>query len=138
MGNEKHYHPPSHSIRDDGGMSIQLKIILKSLIKEHGISVAHLARTTKIPLQTIHGWLSGSEPKSFTQVKKVADYFEVSLDYLCFGATTTTHVPSPPPVGRTSATTTTATKSAKQEPIEQYSEEINAGIFEVVLRRVKR
>ncbi|MGZ3727511.1 MAG: helix-turn-helix domain-containing protein, partial [Pseudobdellovibrio sp.] len=63
---------------------MELKTVLKRLIRERGITIAHLSRTTKVPLQTLHGWLQGAEPKSFKQVKVIADYFDVNLDYLCF------------------------------------------------------
>ena len=96
--------------------SVELKIILKKLIREQGISITHLSRATKVPLQTLHGWLQGSEPKSIRQVKMVADYFEVDLDFLCFGI---------------------RQKPAKNK-IEELQDEINAGIFEVVLRRVRK
>lgn len=99
---------------------MELKSILKKLIKERGITIAHLSRATKVPLQTLHGWLNGSEPKNLHQVKAVADYLEVDLDYLCFGIT------SPPPI------------KTKKADITDFQEEINAGIFEVVLRRVRR
>lgn len=96
---------------------MQLKVILKKLIKGRGISIAHLSRATSVPLQTLHGWLNGVEPRSFRQVKLVADYFEVDLDYLCFGI-------SP--------------KSSPSNKYEDYADEINAGTFEVVLRRIKK
>lgn len=95
---------------------VELKTILKRLIKDRGISITHLSRATKVPLQTLHGWLHGSEPKSIRQVKKVADYFEVDLDYLCFGI---------------------KVKPAKNK-IEEFQGEINAGVFEVVLRRITK
>jgi predicted transcriptional regulator len=41
---------------------MRLKDNLRELINSHGITVAHLSRTTKIPLQTLHGWLGGVEP----------------------------------------------------------------------------
>ncbi len=92
-----------------------LKTILKSLVKDRGITIAHLSRATKIPLQTVHGWLHGSEPKSVRQLKVVANYLEVDLDYLCFGV---------------------EPKSSKT--LEDHRDEINAGVFEVVLRRIKK
>lgn len=94
---------------------MELKTVLKRLIKERGISIVHLFRAAKVPLQTLHGWLQGSEPKSINQVKKVADYFDVDLDYLCFGIK----------------------QRVVKNKIEELQDEINAGIFEVVLRRVK-
>jgi len=93
---------------------MELKIILKKLIQEKGITITGLSRASKVPLQTLHGWLQGSEPKSLRQVKKVADYFDVDLDYLCFGI-----------------------EQSRKEILNDFQDEINAGVFEVVLRRVK-
>lgn len=114
MSNEKVPFDNSYLVRQ---INMQLKLILKKLIKERGTTIAHLSRATKVPLQTLHGWLNGSEPKSLRQVKLIADYFEVDLDYLCFGI---------------------KSDSKTKSPIEDFREEINAGVFEVVLRRVKK
>lgn len=111
MSKEKHYIVRPELSRTG---NMELKTILKKLIKEKGITITSLSRSTKVPLQTLHGWLQGSEPKSLKQVKKVADYLKVDLDYLCFGI------------------------EPKAHTIKDYQEEINAGIFEVVLRRVKK
>jgi transcriptional regulator with XRE-family HTH domain len=97
------------------GNSMELKSILKHLIKEEGITISQLSKRTQVPVQTLHNWLNGIEPRSLKQVRKVSEYFEVSLDYLCFG------------VGKRT-----------QSGIENYTEEINAGVFEVVLRRIKK
>lgn len=94
-------------------LSMELKNILKKLLKDNDISVAKLSRVTKIPRQTIDNWLSGQEPRSLSQVKIVAEYFDISIDQLCFGV------------------------SQPQNPIIQYENEIRAGVFEVILRKVK-
>ena len=94
---------------------MQLAKILKELSEERGITISMLSKKTGVPQQTLHNWISGVEPKNLTQVKKVADFFEVSLDYLCFGK-----------------------EVKKPDDITSYRDEINAGVFEVVLRRVKR
>lgn len=95
---------------------MELKDVLKGLLKEEGISISQLAKRTKVPVQTLHNWLNGMEPRSLKQLRKIAEYFEVSLDYLCFGIK----------------------KENKAKGFEEYKEEINAGVFEVVLRRVKK
>lgn len=95
---------------------MELKSILRKIIQDRGITVVAVARASKVPVQTIHGWLQGTEPKSIRQVKCVADYLGVDLDYLCFGIT-----PNNSP-----------------DKMEVFKDEINAGIFEVVLRRVKK
>ena len=96
---------------------MKIKIILKTLLKEADVTASQLARATNIPVQTIHNWLTGTAPRNLNQVKLIADYFNVSVDYLCFG--------------------TQEIKQKKSE-IDKYSEEINAGIFEVVLRRINK
>ncbi|MCB0421346.1 MAG: helix-turn-helix transcriptional regulator [Bdellovibrionales bacterium] len=93
---------------------MEIKRVLKELLKERDLSVAQLARVTGVPRQTIDNWMAGQEPRSLKQVKKIADYFAVPLDFLCFG------------------------ESARDQSIQDFEDEINAGVFEVVLRRVKR
>lgn len=95
---------------------MELKSVLRNLIKEKGLTVANLSRGTKVPVQTLHGWLNGVEPKSIRQIKSVADYLVVDLDYLCFGIK----------------------HKVDFININKFEEEINAGVFEVVLRRVKK
>lgn len=88
---------------------------LKRLLKENDLSVAQLSRSTKIPAQTLNNWLAGLEPRSISQVKVASQYFKMTLDELVYGEF----------------------KKTYDNKIEQYSDEINAGIFEVVLRRKK-
>ena len=95
---------------------MKLKNILQSLIDDRGITITHLSKKTKIPAQTIHNWLAGAEPRGLTQVKALADYFGVSVDYLCFGK-----IP----------------EINNSKSFNQYEDEINTGVFEVILRRVK-
>lgn len=110
MTSEKHHLACNHITRS---ADMVLKTILKKLITDKGMTITSLSRVTKVPLQTLHGWLQGSEPKSLKQVKRVADHFGVDLDYLCFGI------------------------ESKPRSYEDYQNEINAGIFEVILRRTK-
>lgn len=67
-----------------------------------------------MPKSTIADWLSGSAPRDIGKVKKTADIFEITLDHLLFGD-----------------------GLVEQKKIQEYEEEINAGVFEVVLRKVK-
>lgn len=92
---------------------MELKKVLKELLHKKDLSVAQLARATGVARQTIDNWIAGQEPRSLTQVKKVADYFGVPMDYLCFG------------------------EASKEKSIREFEDEINAGVFEVVLRRVR-
>ena len=90
---------------------MKLSIVLKKLIQTKGLTITNLSKASSVPTQTIHNWIAGAEPRSITQLKAVADILEVDLDYLCFGETS---VP-------------------KNE--NTLIEEINAGIFEVILRK---
>jgi len=98
------------SERDD----MKLKDQLKTLIEGERLTISRLSKETKVPVQTLHNWLSGMEPRSLKQVRKVADYFEVSIDYLCF-----------------------AIEPKPKESLGDFEEEIFAGKFDVILRRAK-
>lgn len=93
-----------------------LHTCLKRLLRERDITVAQLSRATKIPPQTLNNWLSGQEPRKLSQVKLVADYFNVTMDQLLYEVVITEN----------------------KNPISDFSNEINAGVFEVVLRRIKK
>ena len=97
-------------------MKLQLASNLRKLIKEHDLTVAQLSRATKIPAQTVNNWLAGLEPRSMSQVKTVATYFEKSLDELAYGENR---------------------NQPKTEPFKEHQDEINAGIYEVILRKPK-
>lgn len=102
-------------------MRLQLNTRLKRILKENDITVAQLSRATKIPPQTLNNWLSGQEPRKLSQVKTVAEYFEMSLDELLYGDTL---------ISQKNITS--------KNPLNDFSDEINAGVFEVVLRRIKK
>ena len=94
---------------------MDLKQQLRILINENGTTLSNVSKQTKVPTQTLHNLLSGTEPRSLKLVKKVVDYFEVSLNFICFGI-----------------------KPEESSKIEDFGDEINAGVFEVVLRRIKK
>jgi len=94
---------------------MELARMLKELCDNKGISISTLAKRSSVAQQTLHNWLTGVQPKSLVNVKRVADFFEVSIDYLCFGIET-----------------------RKPDDITAYKDEINAGVFYVILKRVKK
>jgi transcriptional regulator with XRE-family HTH domain len=96
---------------------MEFKEILKQLVSERGISVKFLAKETKVPVQTLHNWINGTEPRNLMYLKRLSEFFEVTMDYLCFGDVNQSKAP---------------------DKIREYEHEINAGLFEVVLRRVKK
>ncbi len=64
---------------------MELKKILADLLKQKKMTVKKLADDTQIPASSIRTWLAGASPRSLDDLKKVAKYFNVSLDYLTFG-----------------------------------------------------
>lgn len=103
-------------------MTIKLNATLKKLLKDNDMTVAQLSRATKVPVQTIHNWIHGQDPRSFLQIKKIADFFKLTVDELVYGV----------------QIKKSASYKEHKEPMNEFSEEINAGVFEVVLRRVKK
>ncbi len=88
---------------------------LKRILKDNDLTVAQLSRATKVPAQTINNWLTGLEPRNMTQVKVVAQFFKISLDEIAYGEI----------------------KKSYDNKLDEYADEIYAGVFEVVLRRKK-
>lgn len=98
---------------------MNLNKILEQLLKTHDLNVSQLSRKTGISAKTLHNWINGQEPRSFNQVHKVANYFGVSIDYICGF--------DPVEIKK------------NIDPLKSYmEEEIYAGKFEVILRRIKR
>lgn len=78
MGTKKLYHSKS---ADKKCSRIYLK--LDRLLQEYNMSIYRFSKYVGIPESTIHNWYYGT---SFPTVKFliiIADYFDVSLDYLC-------------------------------------------------------
>jgi len=92
-------------------LEMKLRLQLRALIKQRGVAITTLAKTTKIPAQTIHNWIAGSKPRDLDQVKRVADYFHVSLDYLVYSI---------------------QLEQASGSEIEKHKDEINAGILRLI------
>lgn len=59
------------------------QLILKTLREEAGISQAHLARQIGVGQSAVGMWESGKSRPSSATMAKIADYFHVSVDYLC-------------------------------------------------------
>jgi len=58
---------------------------LEKYLKAEDISLNEFSKRISISPSTIHGWLNGVPPKNLNDLKKVAEYFNVTLDELCFG-----------------------------------------------------
>jgi transcriptional regulator with XRE-family HTH domain len=95
---------------------MKLKDQLDILMKNRGLSMSELAREVNVSVKTLHNWAQGQTPRDISQVKQVADFFSVSLDYICFGSS----------------------KTPERGSFEYHQDEINAGVFEVILRKVQK
>lgn len=64
---------------------MKMKSQLRLYLRTAGYSAAELSRRSGVPNATIADWLAGTKPRSFEQVKKVADVFGITIDHLVFG-----------------------------------------------------
>ncbi len=96
-------------------MKLTLDKNLENLLKKNNLNIPKLSTVTAISRQTLANWIAGQKPRNIEQVKIVADFFCVSMEYLCFGE-----------------------ENSPVNPIQKYDNEINAGVYEVVLRKVRK
>lgn len=61
-----------------------LSEILRSLLERNNISITKLSKYADVPQSNLSGWLEGANP-NVVQLKQVADFFKVSVDYLITG-----------------------------------------------------
>lgn len=95
--------------------NMKLATVLKQLLKQRGMSVTELGSAVKVPPKTIYSWLnSGKSPRDIDQAKAIASYLKISLDELLYGDA---------PVVRPTT-------------FEDFREEINAGTYQVILRKI--
>lgn len=60
--------------------------IMPALIRAKGWNTSEFCRIARLPKATVHNWLTGAMPADVAQLKIAADILEVSLEYLCFGS----------------------------------------------------
>lgn len=64
---------------------MKLEDVLSKLLEKNHMSLSDLSRVTKIQVSTLHGWTNVVNTKNISQLIVKADFFSLSLDYLCFG-----------------------------------------------------
>lgn len=64
---------------------IKLAKNLNKLAREKNLKISTIAYKVGMSQSTLHSYFNGVEPKSMVALKKVADYFDVSIDELIFG-----------------------------------------------------
>ena len=55
---------------------------LKRLVSKGSIIASDILKSAEVPLKTFNAWKSGISTPSSTELSKLADYFNVSIDYL--------------------------------------------------------
>lgn len=58
---------------------------LRLLMEKRRIRFSDLAQKVSVPKSTIHRWMYGDQPRDLVALKKIADYFSISVDEICFG-----------------------------------------------------
>ena len=61
---------------------MELKRVLKELLRQRNITVQDLAEATQIAPSSIRTWISGASPRNLDDLRAVSKYFGVSVDYL--------------------------------------------------------
>ncbi len=56
--------------------------ILRLLIEERGLTQKQLAKDLHIAVSTLGGYVQGTSEPDFDTLRRIAEYFEVSSDYL--------------------------------------------------------
>lgn len=60
--------------------------MLNELLSARDINLAKVVKDTGIPFTTLDDWANGrTTPMADENLIKLANYFEVTLEYLCFG-----------------------------------------------------
>ena len=66
--------------------SVQFSKILKKLMADRDISVRQLSKTCGLPVSTLASYLSGKKASySPEHLERLAEHFDVSIDFLLFG-----------------------------------------------------
>ncbi len=65
--------------------SFALRHQLKAHLQSRRLSARQLALQAGVPYTTIANWLEGRMPRNVDQLKRVANFFGISVDVLCYG-----------------------------------------------------
>lgn len=59
--------------------------VFRHLLQEKGVSAYQVSKDTGVSQQTLSAWKNGKSKPSLTTIQKLADYFDVSVEYLLNG-----------------------------------------------------
>jgi transcriptional regulator with XRE-family HTH domain len=75
---------PDDQAMKNGG-AIRLSENLNRLMKKRKVSISQTAQAVAMNKSTLHNYCNGVVPRNVLTLKKLADYFEISLVDLIFG-----------------------------------------------------
>lgn len=107
---------------------------VKELINQHSMTIAELERKTGLSPGSIRNW--GKSIPSGDKIQKVADYFDVSTDYL-LGRVDTPYINSGKPTNLTVEEALASVMSSNGEPLTENDREILKGLFEAYIEKSK-
>lgn len=67
------------------GDNVAIDIVLRRLIEAKDLKQTDIARAIGMAQSTFHDWTYGRIPRDLKTVKKLANYFGVSFEYMVFG-----------------------------------------------------
>ena len=59
--------------------------IFAKLLEENGVTPDQVSKATGVAQSSLSDWKNGKSKPKFEKMKKIADYFGVSVDYLMYG-----------------------------------------------------
>lgn len=68
--------------------------ILENLMADKRVSISILAKDLAVPAKTVQEWVGkgGRVPRNLESIKKLSEYFDVSVHYLLFGEEDTRNI----------------------------------------------
>lgn len=74
---------PNKSFKEALEFTITTRSVIKSLMDDKGINTVELGKRIGVSDVTVGRWLNGTSSITKNNLSKLADYFEVSTNYLC-------------------------------------------------------
>lgn len=64
------------------------RFVLKRLLEKKEMRQSDLANAVGLPQSTFHDWVNGRSPRDLVFVRKIAEFFNVTFEYMVFGTKT--------------------------------------------------
>lgn len=97
---------------------IKIGHVIKRLLREQRRTLKEISRETEIPYSTLHTWQENRQPKDILKAQRLAEYFGVTLHHLLFDQED-------------------LREKKESDQMDQKSDELFKGAFEVIIRRIE-